>query len=349
MTTIVTRSPAATSRAPLGPNWFASVMGTGILATSAVGLPVHAEAIDVFARMMWVLATTLLLVLITVTARQWIRRPGTPRAHLNDPVLSHFYGAPAMALMTVGAGALLVGRDLLGTSVATAVSLTLWVGGTALGLWTTVAVPRRMHRTYRGTAFGGWLMPVVPPMVSAAAGGVLVPYLPNSLQPSMLVACWTLFAIALAASLPLIALIVRRVVAGRLGPAATVPTLFIVVGPLGQSATASHTLAPHGTFTVAYSIPILTLAAVWIIVAATLAVRTARDEMPFALTWWSFTFPVGTVVTGTSGLADGTGSTALEVVAVALFMLLLSAWVVVALRTLHGLRSGALLPLDQQA
>lgn len=349
MTTIVTRSPAATRRVPLGPNWFASVMGTGILATSAVGLQWHTQAIDVFARIMWVLAAILLLVLITVTVRQWIQRPGTAHAHLNDPVLSHFYGAPAMALMTVGAGALLVGRDLVGTPAAVALSLTLWTAGTALGLWTAVAVPLRMHHTYRGTAFGGWLMPVVPPMVSAAAGGVLVPYLPNSLRTSMLVACWTLFAIALAASLPLIALIVRRVLAGRLGPAATVPTLFIVVGPLGQSATASHTLAPHGTFTVAYSIPILTLAAVWILVAATLTARTAREGMPFALTWWSFTFPVGTVVTGVSGLADATDSAALEVVAVALFVFLLTAWIVVALRTLRGVRSGELLPLDQLA
>lgn len=346
----MTRSPAVRARrAALGPNWFAAVMGTGIVATAAVGLPVHHAVIDVFARFIWLLAASLLLILITVNVRQWIRRPSTARAHLNDPVLSHFYGAPAMALMTVGAGALLVGRDLIGTPAAMAVSMTLWIAGTVLGLWTTVAVPRRMHHTYRGPAFGGWLMPVVPPMVSAAAGGGLVPYLPASLHTPMRLTCWALFAIALAASLPLIALIVRNVATGRLGTAATIPTLFIVVGPLGQSATAAQTLAPHGTFAVAYGVPVLAAAAVWLIVAATLTARTARQDMPFALTWWSFTFPVGTVVTGTSGIAAATGSPVLEVAAVALFLILLTAWVVVTIRTVSGLRSGRLLPLDQLA
>ena len=34
-----------------------------------------------------------------------------------------------------------------------------------------------------------------------------------------------------------------------------------------------------------------------------MTVKTARAGLPFSLTWWSFTFPVGTVVTGTSQLA----------------------------------------------
>jgi len=34
--------------------------------------------------------------------------------------------------------------------------------------------------------------------------------------------------------------------------------------------------------------------------------------MPFALTWWSFTFPVGTCVTCTIALAARTGNPALR-------------------------------------
>lgn len=61
-----------------------------------------------------------------------------------------------------------------------------------------------------------------------------------------------------------------------------------------------------------------------------------RARLPFSLTWWSFPFPLGTVVTGTSALALHTGATALAALAVVLYAGLVAAWVVVALRTARG-------------
>jgi tellurite resistance protein TehA-like permease len=76
----------------------------------------------------------------------------------------------------------------------------------------------------------------------------------------------------------------------------------------------------------------------WLTVVATITRRTARDHLPFSLTWWSFTFPLGTCVTGTSELALHTTAGAFVPIAVALFALLLMAWTTVATRTLRGLR-----------
>ena len=61
------------------------------------------------------------------------------------------------------------------------------------------------------------------------------------------------------------------------------------------------------------------------------------------MTWWSFTFPVGTVVTGTSALSAATGSAVLADLAVTLYVLLVAAWLLVAGRTVAGLRGGSLL------
>ncbi len=60
----------------------------------------------------------LLLVLLVATALHWLASPGRARAHLRHPAMRHFYGAPPMALLTVGAGTLLVGRDVLGLPAA---------------------------------------------------------------------------------------------------------------------------------------------------------------------------------------------------------------------------------------
>ena len=81
----------------------------------------------------------------------------------------------------------------------------------------------------------------------------------------------------------------------------------------------------------------------WMAIAAAITVRTAREGLPFSLTWWSFTFPVGTVVTGTSGLAARTGLPLFHYAAAALYVFLLLAWGTVFIRTLRGTAHGRLL------
>ncbi len=93
-----------------------------------------------------------------------------------------------------------------------------------------------------------------------------------------------------------------------------------------------------------YGVPVLGFAALWAALAAAITLRTARGGgLPFSLTWWSFTFPVGTCVTGLTGLAAHTGAGLFRVGADGTFAALVLAWSVVAARTFSGALSGALL------
>lgn len=344
----------------IGPNWFATVMGTGIVANAAATLPVGVPGLLAAARLVWVLDVVLLAVVATATALHWRHHPAVARGHLDDPAMAPFYGAPAMALLTVGAGALLLGPPLLGDAGAVVVSGLLWTAGTAVGLWTAVAVPLRLvtnPAVGADSASAAWLMPVVPPMVSAATGALLVPHLPaGQWRLSLQLACTAMFGLTLLASLLVLPLVWGRLVHHGVGAAAAVPTHWIVLGPLGQSVTAAHTLggsagsALTGPYEVAfqvagvvYGVPVWGFAMLWGALALTLTVRTARQGLPFSLTWWSFTFPVGTVVTGTSGLAAATGAHLFAVAAVVLYLVLVGAWAVVATRTARGVYRGGLL------
>ena len=80
----------------------------------------------------------------------------------------------------------------------------------------------------------------------------------------------------------------------------------------------------------------------WIALATGLTVRTLRRGMPFALTWWSLTFPVGTFVTGTTQLAVHTHLPAFKVAAVLAYAGLLFTWCLVAVRTTRGSLRGNL-------
>lgn len=344
----------------IGPNWFASVMGTGIVANAAATLPVRAAGLSIFSRVVWTLDLVLLAVIVAATVLHWIRHPARARAHLDDPVRSHFYGAPAMALMTVGAGAMLVGQPIIGAGPAVILDAVLWTAGTALGLWTAVVLPYKAftsHQVRADSAFGGWLMPVVPPMVSAATGPLLIAHLPvGQARTTLLFGCYAMFGLTLMASIVMITLIWSRLAHHKIGADAAVPTLWIVLGPLGQSITAAHNLGeqapallptPYGTafhaLGLVYGVPIWGFAMLWLALAAAITIRTARQNLPFSLTWWSFTFPVGTVVTGTSGLAAATGLSLFAVPAVIFYLGLVLAWATVLVRTAHGAWSGRLL------
>ena len=151
-----------------------------------------------------------------------------------SPVTAQFWGAPAMALMTVGAGTLVLGQPLIGPA-AVGIDWVLWLAGTALGLVTAVWIPYLMmtrHDIGAGDAFGGWLMPVVPPMVSAATGALLIPHLGSAQgRLTLLLACYAMFGISLFASVIIITQVWSRLVTHKPGAAVMVPTLWIVLGP----------------------------------------------------------------------------------------------------------------------
>lgn len=324
----------------VGPNWFTTVMGTGIVANAAVTLPGHLPGLRTAATVVWALAA-LALVGITVA---FAAHPDAVRGYAHDPVMVHFYGAPPMALVTVGQGTLLLGRDVLGQRLALDIDWTLWTLGTVAGLATTVVVPYLMlvRRQYRD-AFGGWLMPVVPPMVSAAAGALLVPHAPaGPLRLTLLLGCYAMFGMSLLASVVVVIVLCRSLTRHGVGPPERVPALWIVLGPLGQSITAVNVLADVaptpdrgrlGVFALCYGLPVWALAVTWAVFAGTVTVRTARTHLPFTLAWWAFTFPVGTCVTGTNALGLRTGAVAFRWAAVAFYVGLVAAWATVSVRT----------------
>ena len=345
--------------ANLGPNWFASIMGTGIVANAAAILPVQFPGFRTAATTVWAFAAFMLVALSGAWAVQWTRHRETAKGYARDPVMAQFWGAPPMALMTVGDGTLLLGKDWIGLTPALTVDWVLWIAGTALGLITTVWIPFRMMTTLDikpDGAFAGWLMPVVPPMVSAADGALLIPHLPEGqLRLGMLMACYAMFGISLFATLFIVPQVWRRLVVYKTGAAASVPTVWIVLGPLGQSITAANLLAGDAAgalpppssqaasaFGLFYGVPTWGFAVMWMVLAAALTLHTARQKLPFSLTWWSFTFPVGTVVTGTSALSARSHAELFTVASVVLYLLLVVAWITVAIRTKYGSYRGYL-------
>jgi tellurite resistance protein TehA-like permease len=158
-----------------------------------------------------------------------------------------------------------------------------------------------------------------------------------------------MFGLSLIASFVVIVQIWSRLARHSVGAAAAVPTLWIVLGPLGQAITAANLLGANAHLAVnaelaralellgvIFGVPTLGFSLLWAALATAITARTARRRLPFSLTWWSFIFAIGTNVTGMSALALHTGSIAIAVLADAAYVVLVAVWLIVASRTFHG-------------
>ena len=341
----------------IAPQWFAVVMGTSIIATASHALPVRLPGLEALAWVAWSMAGALLVLLSLVAAVQWSTRPGSVRAHLLDPEAAPGFGALSMAFTAFAGATIAVAQPAPGAgALAIRVAAALWIVGTAIGVATAVLVPATAfmrHRAASDAASGTWLLPVVPPMVSAAVGALLLPHLHGTAAQTLALACYAMVGAAGLGATVLVVLLWSRLAHHGPGPARTIPSLWLVLGPLGQGVTALGLLADHAgpalgveprllvIAAVALSVPLMGFALMWLAIAATMTAAAARRGLPFSLGWWAFTFPVGTLVTGASSLALHTGAAAATWLAAGLFVALLAGWAVAATGTVRDLRTAA--------
>ncbi len=141
-----------------------------------------------------------------------------------------------------------------------------------------------------------------------------------------------------------IALFYGRLVYHKVPASPLVPTMWIVVGPLGQSIAGMIALGaaarsvcwgrPRGRG------PCLRRSGLGIrdVLARDGPRRDAAalKHLPFTLGWWAFTFPLGVLISGTNALFTVTPAPMFAASSALLLLLLATTWSVVAVRTLHG-------------
>jgi len=76
----------------LGPNWFAAVMGTGIVANAGALLSLRVPGLRTFATTVRAPAAAALVALIAAWGVHWVRYPERARGHAANPVMAQFWG-----------------------------------------------------------------------------------------------------------------------------------------------------------------------------------------------------------------------------------------------------------------
>lgn len=335
--------------ANFAPSWFASVMGTGIVAITSYFYSTGFPWLKGLATMAWMLNMFLFSILLVPWVLRFIRHSKEALADLREPVTGQFYATMPIACLVVAADLLIVGVDSLGPYRAIGMAKIIWIMGALLALLGAVIIPllNFTNREVRVESINpAWFMPPVALIVIPVPGAKLIAYWPESWQLMMLAfnyVAWGsgFFLFLVLEAICLYRFICRPPLSGKLAP-----TAWINLGPIGVGTIALLNLAPASVpFLGPYVQPVLQLLALflwgfgfwWLICAIYLTIYYFRNkDLPFSLAWWAFTFPLGAYAGATYLVAGFLNAPLINGYGFMCYLLLLALWVVVFARTLVG-------------
>ena len=341
------------------PNWFAVVMGTGVL---ALAVPQSMPWLAGVAEGLWWLAIGLFVLFSLLYGARWLMFFDEARRIFTHSTVSMFFGTIPMALATLLNGALAFGLARFGDGILPWVEALWWLD-VALALLCGVAIPflmftRQEHSIDQMTAV--WLLPVVAAEVAAASGGLLAVHLDDAArQFQVLITSYVLWAVSLPVAFSILTILILRMALHKLPPAHMAASSWLALGPIGTGALgmlllggdapaifAANGLAGFGEIArglgLIAGIVLWGCGFWWLLTAVLITLRHLHQGMPFNLGWWGFTFPLGVYALATLKLAVWLKLGFFQTFGGVLVLALIGMWSVVAWRTVRGAWRGEL-------
>jgi tellurite resistance protein len=300
---------------------FAAPMGIGGLALAwreagrVLGAPVGiGEGLVVLTIVVW-------LVVAGFHALRALRHPEALAGDLKHPIRSAFAGASTVGLMLVAGGFLPHAPGFAAVLWAVAV-----VAHLVIGVWTIrglLVAPREAAT-------------LMPPLLIPLVGNIVAPVIGARLGFETV--SWALFGLGALLWVLIQPLILSRIATGPVLPDKLKPTIAILLAPpaVGASALAALT----GGFGPG---PL----AIWGLAAFVAAVLVSLVPLflriPFALSWWGYTFPAASFASATIALAHAGSSAAVQAGAWVVLAFATVVVAVVAAKTARAAARGALL------
>lgn len=345
-----------------GTNWFTVVMGIGIISALTYTSPIPILGLKSIGIAFFLLDNVVFILALSLWLLRWIYHTEEALRDFSDPGKTLFYGALAMSISVIGNNYLVIASHLIVPSTAILISKTIWLCGVIVALFTVVIVPYLLfvsHQVSLEDTHASWLIPVVPPIVAAATGAKLIPYwgnLPWQFFFTILILAMfgvTFFLFIMISSLYFSRLIYSGKIAGSF-----VPSIWIVIGPIGMSMTIFSTLPSVtqpflGTLNsgfhalgLIFAISMWGVGIWWIVIASLYSLlhfAKKESKLPFSLGWWSYVFPLGSFTVGTYALNDLLGNSFFAIAGFLQFIALIGFFSLVLTKTLIGIFNGSLL------
>jgi C4-dicarboxylate transporter/malic acid transport protein len=319
------------------PSWFASVMGTGALALVSKAYSSKFSVLGEFAVWLVYLNTALFFLLLIPWLLRWIKYPENAKEDLYHPMICHFYGTIAIAMLVLSADYLMVfGRR--------EIALGFWVVGMPLTIFFSILIPYLMFIEKEidiKNVTPAWFIPPVGLIVIPLSGAPLTAGFSGIWREIGYFINYFAWGTGFLLYLALFAIVMHRFIAHEPLPCGIAPAVWINLGPIGAGTSTLYLLVKNSEF-ISLKEPFFGMGAIlwgfgvwWFIMAVVLTLHYIRRlGLPYSLAWWAFIFPLGAYVSATYNIGTTFGIGAILNFGFALYWLLLALWLVTGVKTL---------------
>lgn len=292
--------------------FFAMVMGLAGLTLATERLEKSLSADHVASLGLLVGTCVVFVVLLALYGLKALRYPQQIVWEWNHPVRICFFPAASI-------GVILVGTAMVPFS--SSLALGIWALGAGLHLIGTLAVLTVWigHRTFETLTLNpAWFIPVV--------GNIIVPI--TASRFGFLELGWFFFSVGIVFWIVLLTLVFNRLVFHNPLPERLLPTLMILIAPpaIGFVAYVSLIDGIDPFARILYNIGVL-----FFLIILTQLPKLAR--IPFAMSWWAYSFPLAALTIATLLFAEKTQSNLHLIAGIGLFGLLIPVIVGLLLKT----------------
>ncbi|WP_297534894.1 tellurite-resistance/dicarboxylate transporter [Thermococcus sp.] len=320
------------------PSWFASVMGTGALALVSLAYSQRLYLLKEIAVTLTYLNTALFLILLVPWSIRWIKYRENALSDLRHPVISHFYGTIAVAMLVLSADYLFIVKNVI-TAKA------FWFVGTTLTVFFALLIPYIMFVEKEvdiKAVTPAWFIPPVGLIVIPLSGSRIAVMYSGTVREVLYAVNYFAWGSGFFLYLALFSIVMYRFIRHEPMPCGMAPAIWINLGPIGAGTSTLYSLISASTFLrvkepfFAFGLIFWGFGVWWLIMAVVMTLHYIRRlNLPYSLAWWAFIFPLGAYVSATHNVGKTLGIGAIDAFGFALYWLLLSLWVITGFKTIR--------------
>ncbi len=319
------------------PSWFASVMGTGILAIVTMFYSKYIPFFKNLAFFLFYFNLILFFVLLIPWTLRWFLYPKDALADLKHPVLSNFYPTVSVGMLVIAAGFVAIVKNLFLAEI-------FWSMGAVITFIFGIIIPYNsfLNENIKLDHINpGWFIPPVGLIVIPIAGAKIAA-IHNGVYGEFLdIINFISWGSGFFLYLALLAVSVYRLILHTPMPSALVPTIWINLGPIGAGSVALLNIAlffkglTYKTAINFFGFLFWGFGIWWLIISIVLTCHYIKKlKLEYAMAWWAFTFPLGAFVAATHNIGKIFHLIAMDYIGLMLYFLLFFLWAVTLIKTI---------------
>jgi C4-dicarboxylate transporter/malic acid transport protein len=349
------------------PSWFATTMGTGVVAVILSTIPFEARWLYYTSILFFALNTLLFTLALVISILRYTLWPEIWTVMIDDPNNSLFLGTVPMGFATLIEMWVHVCVPAWGQGWAAYLVLALWIVDCVVAVAVTVSLGiLLMSESYQRSLDSittAQLLPITATIITAGAGSEVASVMPNpQLALGVIIASYVLWGMATPMAFTVLVIYYQRLALHKMPPREVIVSAFLPLGPLGfggftilnlgkraavifpQTGTLDP-LAGRIAYIIGFFVALIMWGwgLLWFSFALAALVKTAMNGgIPMNMGWWGFTFPLGVYASSTILIGRELPSLFFRVLGTIFGVAVILLWAVIAVRTAKGAYNGEL-------